>query len=73
MIANPSTKQRFKIPQGCKGYQCKHCIHESVRPCLLATFNESQTPVIYEDSYRHRYKVSTSMKTHSTKYNRIDI
>ena len=73
MIANPSTKQRFKTPQGCHGYNCNRCIHKSARPCQQATFNKIETTVTYEASYRHKYKVSTGMKTHSTTYNRIDI
>ncbi len=75
MIANPSTKQKFKTPQGCKGYNCNRCIHKSARPCLVATFNKIETTVIYEDSYRHKYKVSTAWNTYSKtyNYNRIDI
>ena len=72
MIANPSTKQRFKTPQGCYGYNCNRCIHKSARPCQLATFNRIETSVMYTNYHKLPYKLLGS-KNHSTKYNRIDI
>ncbi len=73
MIANTSTKQKFKTPQGCVGYNCRRCIHRTARPCQLATFNPIETTRIYEDYPRPIYKVVVNRVTHSTKYNRSSI
>ena len=72
MIANPSPKQRFKIPEGCKGSYCRKCVFKKQRPCLVSTFIPIETTRIYDEHSRPTYKVSTR-SYNSTKYNRAGI
>lgn len=68
MIANPSPKQQFKTPEGCKGSWCRKCIHRTARPCQVATFNAVETSRLYDEHSRNIYKVA---KRPSTRYNSL--
>ena len=71
MIANPSPKTKYLIPQGCSGYDCKKCIFRHIRNknkgCQLSTFMPVETSRVYDEHSRTTHKVA---KRPSTRYNR---
>ncbi len=61
---------RYRIPEGCKGYNCRRCVFKHLRPCLLPTYVRMETTVVYEEYPKTIYKISSK---HSTNFNRVDI